>query len=216
MMENNKNKNKMVGMLILTTIVCLLPMVYGLMVYDRLPAEVPIHWNMANEVDNYSSKAFAVFGMPVLMAVLNLVVQIGMAMDPNKAGHPEKIKVLIAWIIPLLTLIVVPISLLVAQGIQIDVGFVVTLVIGILFLMIGNYLPKCRQNYTLGIRLPWTLNSEENWNRTHRMAGFVWMTGSIVIVFLAFLGSEMVMFPVLLLMVLIPIAYSFGLYKKGI
>lgn len=214
MMKNNKKM--MILTMILTTVVCLLPIVYGLLVFDRLPDEIPTHWNLAGEVDDYSSKGFAVFGMPVFMAVLNLVVQIGMAADPKNANHSEKIRLLVAWFVPALTLVVVPICLLAAQGIQINVGFVVTLIIGILFLLIGNYLPKCRQNYTIGIKLPWTLNSEENWNRTHRLAGFVWFFGSLIIIFSAFFGSEIVLFPAVFLMVLIPFVYSFVLHKKGI
>lgn len=215
-MENNKNKKLMILTMVLTTLVCLLPLVYGLMIFDRLPDEIPTHWNFAGEVDDYSSKGFAVFGMPVLLAVLNLVVQIGMAADPKHVNNSEKIKIMIAWFVPVLTLVVVPICLLAAQGIQIDVGFVITLVIGILFLLIGNYLPKCRQNYTIGIKVPWTLNSEENWNKTHRLAGFVWILGSLLIIFSAFFGHEIVLFPAVLFMVLIPVVYSFALYKKGI
>lgn len=202
--------------LIFTTIICLLPLIYGLLVYGKLPAEVPTHWNAAGEIDGYSRKEFAVFGLPVFMAVLNIIVQAVMAADPKKANHAEKIKLISCWFVPVLALITVPITLLAAQGIEINVGFIITLALGILFLLIGNYLPKCRQNYTMGIKLPWTMNSEENWNKTHRMAGFIWTLGSIVIIFSAFLGSELILFPVCIIMAFLPMIYSFALYRKGI
>lgn len=215
-MKENKNKKTMIFMLIITTLVCFIPMIYGLVIWDKLPDQLPTHWNFANEVDDYSPKGFVVFGLPVFLAVLNVMVQVGLSMDPKKAAHSEKIKILIMWMIPILTLIVVPMSFLVGQGMQVDVGFVITVFIGVLFLFIGNYLPKCRQNYTMGIRIPWTLNSEENWNRTHRFAGVIWILGSILIIISSFIGSEILLFPIILIIVLVPMIYSYLLYRKGI
>ncbi|MGN0160255.1 MAG: SdpI family protein [Lachnospiraceae bacterium] len=214
-MENKKDK-KMVIMMILTTIVCLLPIVYGLMVYNKLPDQIPTHWNLQGEVDGYSSRKFAVFGMPVLLAVLNLIVQVGMQIDPKHRNHSEKMRLVLAWFVPVLTLMVVPICLLAAQGVQIDVAFVISLFMGILFMLLGNYLPKCKQNYTIGYKIPWTLESEENWNKTHRLAGFIWTIGGLLIIISCFIGSEVVLFPVVFLMVVIPFVYSYALYKRGI
>ena len=76
--------------------------------------------------------------------------------------------------------------------------------IGVLFMIIGNYLPKCKQNYTMGIKLPWTLDDEENWNRTHRFAGFLWVAGGVVIAINAFLKWEWLFLVVVFAMVLIP------------
>ena len=90
------------------------------------------------------------------------------------------------------------------------------LLLGILFTVIGNYMPKAKQSYTMGIKLPWTLNSEENWNRTHRLAGFVWSVGGLLMIVNGFVQwvwlSEIIVFA----MIFIPIVYSFVLYRKGI
>ena len=89
--------------------------------------------------------------------------------------------------------------------------------IGVLFILIGNFLPKTKQSYTMGIKLPWTLASEENWNRTHRLAGFVWVIGGVYFVVMSFFSWTLAGFliPVALLG-LIPAAYSYILYRKGI
>ena len=90
------------------------------------------------------------------------------------------------------------------------------LFMGILFLVIGNYLPKCKQNYTIGIKLPWTLNDEENWNKTHRFAGVVWTICSIVIIVGSFFnkGAFYTTFPSLFVMVFAPLIYSYIYYRK--
>lgn len=201
---------------IITTIVCLLPIVYGLLIWDKLPAEVPTHWNAAGEIDGYSSKAFAVFGLPSILAGLNLICQIAMGADPKQKNYSEKIKMLVVWIVPVMNLILSPMMLLAAQGVEVDVALIVPLMCGILFLIIGNYLPKCKQNYTMGIKVPWTLNSEENWNKTHRLAGFIWTIGSIIIILTTLLGYPLVMLPIVLVMAFVPIIYSYMLYRKGI
>ena len=69
-----------------------------------------------------------------------------------------------------------------ALGIQINMGMAVSVFIGLLMIGMGNYLPKSKQSYTMGVKLPWTLNSEENWNRTNRLAGWMWMAGGILLV----------------------------------
>lgn len=87
------------------------------------------------------------------------------------------------------------------------------LFLGLMFLVVGNYLPKCKQTYTVGIRLPWTLADEDNWAYTHRLAGKVWTIGGLVILALTFLRLPALQFVVILVLVLIPTAASF-LYAR--
>jgi len=84
----------------------------------------------------------------------------------------------------------------------------------VLFIVIGNYMPKCRQNYTMGIKLPWTLNDEENWNKTHRLAGKIWVAGGILIVISALLQCFWICFAVFAVMLFVPFVYSWRLYSK--
>ena len=209
-------KNKKNGMMILTTVITLLPIIYGLIIWDKLPEMVPTHWNAAGEIDGYSSKALAVLGLPAFLAVVNIVCQIATRLDPKSKNHSDKVYMLIVWIVPVLSIILVPMTLFAAQGVEVDVTTISMLICGVLFLIIGNYLPKCRQNYTIGIKVPWTLESEENWNKTHRLAGFIWTICSVIIIIATFLGYPLVMLPVMLIMTIVPIVYSYMLYRKGI
>ena len=101
-----------------------------------------------------------------------------------------------------------------AMGQVMHIELIMPLFMGVLFVVIGNLLPKMRQSYTMGIKLPWTLNNEENWNKTHRLAGKLWVGGGIVIMATAFLGSFWIMIGILTLMVIVPTVYSYCLYKK--
>ena len=93
---------------------------------------------------------------------------------------------------------------------------VMPIVIGLVLAIVGNYLPKCKQNYTIGIKIPWTLNSEENWNKTHRLAGWIWTFGGLLIMLTGFLGGFWIFFIVVLLMVVAPLVYSYLLHRKGV
>jgi len=93
---------------------------------------------------------------------------------------------------------------------------VMPILVGLTLAIIGNYLPKCKQNYTIGIKIPWTLNSEENWNRTHRFAGRLWMVCGLAIMLTGFIGGFWVFLPIVLLMVLVPFLYSYILYRRGV
>lgn len=208
--------NKDIRRIVLTTLICLLPIIYGLIVWDKLPEQVPTHWGADGQIDGYSPKAFAVFGLPVFLAFINVIANVAILADPKRVNHSDKMKALVAWFIAVLSLILVPVCLMAAQGIVINVSLITSLIVGVVLLVIGNYLPKCKRNYTIGIKLPWTLDSDENWNRTHRLAGYIWTAGSILCILAALLGQMMLMLPIIILMTVIPCVYSFILYRKGI
>ena len=88
------------------------------------------------------------------------------------------------------------------------------LLMGALFMIIGNWLPKCEQTYTMGIKLPWTFASEANWNATHRFGGKVWFFGGIITMLSAFWGSFWLLMVILALMVILPTVYSYLYYRK--
>ncbi len=99
-------------------------------------------------------------------------------------------------------------------GMEINVGSVISIPIALMFVAAGNYLPKCKQNYTMGIKLPWTLADEDNWNRTHRLAGYVWTAGGILMLIMGFFHLAYLFFLVFMAMVLIPSVYSYLIYRK--
>ena len=203
-------------LLIITSVIILLPILVGLILWSRLPEQVPIHWNAAGEIDGWSGKAMAVFGMPLFFLALHWITILVTAADPKKKNHSEKILSLIFWLIPILNLIISTVTYCTAMGKSIRMEILVPLLLGVSLVAIGNYLPKCQQNYTIGIKIPWTLNSEENWNRTHRLAGFVWVMGGIIMILSVFLVGFWITIAVSATMVLIPVIYSYVLHRKGI
>lgn len=201
--------------LIITTIICLVPLLFSWIVYDRLPEQVPIHYNAIGEPDGYAAKAFGAFGMPSLLALLNVIVQLAVMTDP-KRDTSSKLFYIARWSIAILTLLIVPLTLLYALGHPLRMEKLVPLAVSILLLVVGNYLPKIKQNYTIGIKLPWTLGDEVNWKKTHRFAGWIWTLCSLLFILAIILDIYVawIFFTGLAVMVLTPLIYSFILAQK--
>ena len=207
---------KNLKVLILTTVVMLLPILAGLILWNQLPEQIPTHWNATGEIDGWSSKPFAVFVLPLIMVAAQWLCMLGTAADPKKNNHSEKVLHLILWIVPALSVVLHAVTYATAMGYAVPIEVVMPVLIGLIFTIIGNYMPKCKQNYTIGIKIPWTLDNEENWNRTHRFAGWLWTFCGIAIMCTGFFGGFWVFLPVTLLMVLAPIIYSYVLHRKGL
>ena len=207
---------KNLKLLIITSIVILLPIVAGLIFWDQLPAQMPTHWNAAGEVDGWSSKPFAVFGLPMIMLAAQWLCVLGTASDPKKKNHTAKVLHLVLWIVPVLSVVLHTITYLTVLGYGVRIEMVMPIFIGLVFVVIGNYLPKCKQSYTIGIKIPWTLNNEENWNKTHRFAGFLWVICGVVIMLTGIFGGFIIFFAITLVMVLAPIIYSYILHRRGL
>ena len=202
--------------LLITSLVILLPIVAGLILWDQLPDKIPMHWGPSGEVDGWGSKPFFVFGIPALMLVFQWLMVLGTQADTKKKNHAPQMVSLVLWIVPVLQIMLTTITYMTALGHPVRVEIVIPVFMGILLAIVGNYMPKCKQNYTIGIKIPWTLDSEENWNKTHRMAGWTWTIGGVLIAAIAFLGNWWIPFVILMIMTTIPIVYSYLLYRKGI
>ena len=202
--------------LIITSVIILLPMLAGAFLWNQLPEQIPTHWNAAGEVDGWSSKAFAVFGLSGLLLGVQWLCVIATGTDPKQANHSDKILQLVLWITPVLSVVLYTITYAAALGKEVRVEVILPVLTGLILAIIGNYLPKCKQNYTIGIKIPWTLSSEENWNKTHRFAGRLWLVCGIAIMLTGFFGGFWIFFGIVLLMVLAPFLYSYLLHRKGV
>ncbi len=205
---------KNLKMMVVTSVIILLPIIFGLVVWNNLPEEIPIHWNAQGEIDGYTGKAGAVFMMPAILVALQWLCMFVTGLDPKSKEIDGKPLTMVLWICPVISLVMGTIIYAAALGHSVDVKIIMPLILGVMFVIIGNYMPKCKQNYSLGIKLPWTLNDEENWNKTHRFAGFLWVAGGIVILATSFLGSFVIFMGITLLMVIVPTVYSYRIYKK--
>lgn len=205
--------------LVITSVIILLPMVVGLLLWDKLPEQVPYHWGINGEVDGWATKTQAVFLLPPFMLAMQWFCVLMTGLDPKAKNATEsKLMGLVLWIIPVLNLFLHVMVYLAAFGRKVDMAAIMPLVMGVLFVVIGNYLPKCKQSYTMGIKLPWTLNDEENWNKTHRLAGKLWVAGGLLCMPCALLSgvwSFIVMMSILVVMCAVPTVYSYQLYKKN-
>lgn len=205
---------KHIKTIIITSILILAPMLVGIILWDKLPAQVPTHFDVNNQPDSYSSKAFAVFGMPLLMLALHIVCVLATKLDPKMKGINDKVFTLVLYIIPAVSLLICAVIYPVALGKEIRVGLIAILFMGLIFTVTGNYLPKCKPSYTVGIKLPWTLEDSENWNKTHALAGKLWFAGGLIIIATSFLESPVIFFTITAALVLVPTVYSFTLYKN--
>jgi len=202
--------------LVITSVMILLPILAGVILWDRLPEMIPSHWNAAGEIDGHSSKPFAVFGMPLIMLGFQWLCVLGTAADPKKHNHSDKILHLVLWIIPIINTLLSALTYAAALGKAVKMEMIMPVFVGLVLAIVGNYLPKCKQSYTIGIKIPWTLSSEENWNRTHRFAGRIWVAGGLLLMLTGFVGGFWIFLGVVLVMVFAPCIYSYILHRKGI
>ena len=202
------------GLLILTTLLTLVPLAVGLLLWDKLPDQVPTHWNMDGEIDGWSSKSFAVFGICGFIAAIHLLCSFITFADPKNKGHNEGNMWLMLWICPMISAVCSALMYFAAFGYDISIERILPIFMGGLFAVTGNYMPKFKQNSTIGIKLPWTLHDEENWTATHRFAGRIWLIGGIVIMLTGFFGGIWFMIAALLVMTIVPTVYSYRFYKK--
>ncbi len=200
---------------ILSSMVCLIPVIAGIILYAKLPDTIATHWDSAGNVNGTSSKFVGVIVFPGILLLINMLMQPIMRTDPKYANMGEKMKLCVQWIIPAVSIVCSGTTLSHALGIAVPVQVIAPMLCGMIFVVIGNYLPKTQQSYTLGIKLPWTLHSEENWNRTHRLAGYVWVICGLCMTIASLLPYRRITFPVLFAcMVLIPTVYSYLYYRK--
>ena len=203
--------------LLLTSLVILLPIAVGLLLWNRLPATMNIHWNAAGEVDGTAGKAFAVF-FPALFILAMHWFCVFMTHITNKdIDQNSKTMKLVFWMMPVLSNVVMGAMYAASLGLEINMGKIIFAPMGILFIVIGNFMPKVRRNSTLGIKTTWSLADDENWYATHRFAGKVWVFGGVLAVMLSFLPAKWaisVLFILITLLAFAPIIYSWQFYKK--
>lgn len=207
-------------LLLLTSILCLLPILVGLFYWKALPDKIPTHFDFSGKADGYSSKAEAVFFLPFLMVGVHIFSIVMTSISPKSQNIGPKGKALIYWIVPAIAIPVQMATFFSAMKVigakQLVIG--IGVLIALLIIIMGNYLPKIKQNYALEIRLPWTLDNEENWSKTHRFAGKVWVICGLIMLIDVLLQFALpyVLIPTFLFMLIAPLVYSYLLYKKQI
>lgn len=191
----------------------------GVLTYSHLPDQVPTHWNIRGEVDGYGSRTFGALGIPVITLGIFFLFRLLPTIDPKKRNYARFAKsywaIKLVFIIFMFTLYSA--TILYSLGFPVNITFVVNLLIGILFIIIGNYLGKVKHNYFVGIKTPWTLADEEVWKKTHRLAaplmvgaGASFIIGALV----RHSATSILSFGMIMVAVLVPTIYSYLLFRK--
>ncbi|WP_423217943.1 SdpI family protein [Streptococcus equinus] len=202
---------------LMTALVIALPMVIGVIFWNQLPEKIPTHFGIDGQADGYSSKLFTLFAFPALFLLFQIICLASFEKESVKLNIPAKMRRFYTWLIPILSLIIQGSIYANALGFIKSGPTLVTTFLAIVFIVIGNYLPKIQRNATVGIRIPWTLSDDKNWYKTHRMAGKLWVIGGLIILLESFIQVALpyVMGVVIAVMIVGPIVYSFLLSRKN-
>lgn len=170
--------------LIVTSLVCLLPILLGLAFWDKLPEQMAIHFDINNNPDNFAPKAFCVFGLPLLMVLLQVFCCVINDINAKKHGGRKKFEYTTKWIIPIMSMILQSITIAYSLGWNIDIRKVVALIVGSILIVIGNYMPKFDyiKNYDL---------STEKARKINRFIGFETVIMGICFLVSIFLPPQM-------------------------
>ena len=190
--------------------------IFNAIFYSKMPDQLPTHWNFEGQVDKYGSKFDAMIMTPGFLTIMNLFLCFMLDNDPKNERQNNFLMTIGKMSMPIIMSVVYIITVLSGLGREVNTSVIISLFLGTLFIAIGNYMPKVKRNYTMGIKLPWTLNSDENWRRTHRLGGICFIIVGFSLILSVFLKSEIVFLVPLFLGAIIPTIYSYYLYTKGI
>ena len=213
MIKDNKLKT------IISSIITLLPMLIGVALWDKLPDEMVSHIGLSGSPDAMSSKAAMVFGLPLVMLAVHLLGLFLGDKDPGHKKQPKKATGIVFWVIPVASLFVNSLMYFTALEMDFNPMMLVVGFLAFMFMVVGNYLPTCKQSATMGIKIKWTLENAENWRATHRFSGKVWFICGLLLIPCVFLPEKYA--PALLISIIVPVAllpvcYSYLYYKKQV
>lgn len=210
-MKNEKMNLDSKRTMLITSLVTVIPIIIGIILYNKLPKELPIHFNGQWEPDGYLDKNIVITAFPLGLLILNLIAQLGIISDSKKNSSPVVTKRIMTWIIPMVSILVLSLTYVYGMGYTNWIQIILPLAMGVIFMMVGNYLPKCRQNRMMGIRLPWTLNNEEVWRKTHRIGGFTWVIGGALMIICSIVRFNYMILVIVeaILIILLPLIYSY-------
>ncbi len=215
-MDNKKYTNIIILIMLLVTLVV------TLLVYPSLPDSIPTHWGPSGEIDAIGPKYTVFLGLGVAV-LCNWLMLFSEKIEPKQGSYAKFGKVFNIFRLFITVLMCCLQLLTIAFAFNPQVANMNTIMypsIGFMFILLGNYMPKVKHNYTFGIKTPWTFASENVWNKTHRMCGPVWILGGLAMASLAFVknttAAAVIMFAIIAVLVVVPMVYSYVEYQKEI
>jgi uncharacterized membrane protein len=213
-MKKNKKINLLIGILVAITAL------YVLIMYNKMPDQIPTHWNINGEIDNYGPRS-TLYIFVLTMIGINLLLLVIKKIDPKSANYErfdnafQVFRVVMTVFFMVLVFASIQISL---NPESFEMSELIPVMIGLLFVVIGNYMPKFKHNYTMGIKTPWTLASETCWDKTHRFAGPLWVVGGLLFILSPFIINDSMSLYlygfIIVLIVIVPTGYSYIVFKN--
>ena len=190
---------------------------FAAVMYPSLPELIPTHWNAAGDADAYTPKPWGVFLLPAIAWLVFVLMKLIPVISPKGFRTDQFMEVVRLFQVVLVAFMAVltVATLLYAAGYEIAMPRFMAGALGVLFVILGNYLGKVRKNFFIGIRTPWTLASSEVWVRTHRLAAWLFtMAGIAALMSALYLPDLRVVVTGALIAGFVPVVYSFLLYRQ--
>lgn len=200
-------------------VVALAPFVVAALFWNQLPDRLAVHFGANGQPDGFQDKGWFLVMVAVMNVGLALLLKVVQWIDPKRENYRKFARFynLFRVVMAAFMSVIFMVTIFYNLGYAFNVQLIVLSGIGVLFIVIGNYMGQIRFNYFFGIRTPWTLANEEVWRRTHRMAGPLWVAAGVAAFICGFLSGEAAMwifFPIVIIVGVAPLVYSFVLYRK--
>ncbi len=208
---------------LLNIVVGVIPLVYLAVKWGDLPEATPLNYGVDGSINSTGNKAeflMAIAFMSIISVGVYLLLINIHKIDPKRAKEGKSAmfdKIATGMVVFLSALELV----IIQQALQPNINFfqiAILPILGALFMFLGNIMYSVKPNYFAGIRIPWTLNDDDNWKKTHRLAGVIWFIGGLLMILMALVltpnSIRVVLNIVIMVMVLIPVIYSFVLFKQ--
>jgi len=199
----------------------LLPFIYLAFIWNTLPEKVPVHWNIQGEIDRWGSKAELLL-IPILLPLLIYIIMLVVPLiDPKKriaqmGGKYYQLKFVLVLFMSALAILL----LYLVQNHSLFSPQLLFMFIGLLFVVLGNYLQSVKPNYFIGIRTPWTLENEMVWKKTHKIGGKLFLAGGILMILVCFIvdNNPKLIFTLSMvitgIITLVSVLYSYLIFRK--
>lgn len=200
-------------------VILIVPFFVSAYFWDELPDEVPTHFNIQGEADDWGPKWMAAYMIPMIGIGTYLMILLLPAIDPKKKiESAQKPVAAIRMFTSVFMVGIYAFVMAASLGTTINFSNYIIIGVGMLILIVGNYMNSIKPNYFIGIRTPWTLENEEVWKRTHRLSSKIWIVGGLLLM-LSPLVPEMIRLDYLIYIIVgilagIPLVYSYVIYKK--
>ena len=196
--------------LIITGLICLIPIIFGVILYDQLPEQMAVHFGVDNEPNSFAPKEFALFGIPILMLALQVFCCIFSDFMEEKKQNKKYIAIY-KWIIPIIEMVIYLTMLAYGAGIELDMRMIVCITLGIVFTLVGNYMPKTEPN-----KLQMNYIRADFWKKIKRPAGYFFVIIGLAFIISAFLNSmvSLILLGIIIVAVILITIYSIYLFYK--